>query len=169
MQIAKCTFAQIVADALDTRRAPDTRIRFSRGTDYCLNTLKTLQAIVMERFKLVRVSRRDALITSCKRDDVLCIQVRLRRLGLKCRQKRHLNPTDDHKVCNYIAEIARMLMHCHRSTADSRLLQPSVSPKLHFFFFCRGKAARDFCTRDSVVPGTLPRAVYHGRRPTKTK
>lgn len=46
------------------------------------NTLKTLQAIVMKRCKLVYVSQRDALIITCKCDDVFHIQVRLHRLEL---------------------------------------------------------------------------------------
>lgn len=73
-----------------------------RGTCDCLSTLKILQVIVVKRFKLVYVNRRDALMTGCKHDDVLHIQIRLHRLELKYNQKCYLNPTDDREVCNYI-------------------------------------------------------------------
>lgn len=95
-------------------RSTEVYLPFSRDTNYCLNIFKNAaRAIVTKRFKLVCVSGRDALITSCKRDDVLCIRVRLYRLELRCKQKcLHLNPTDHHKVCNYTLDryCKRMLM-----------------------------------------------------------
>lgn len=87
-RLQKCIFVEIFDGwEYSTIAFWNTHIHFAHYIHFTrrgllFNTLKTLQAIVVKRYKLVYVNQRDALIITCKCNDVFHIQVRMLRIEL---------------------------------------------------------------------------------------